>query len=73
VANRAFKLLERVIVPEFYERSSAGVPRAWVAGVKRSLASLAWRVSMGGPVREYERLYHEAAHTPDLHPSLARR
>lgn len=62
IAHNLFELLEHVVVPEFYERDAAGVPQRWVGGIKRSLASLAWRVSSTGMVRAYERLYREAEH-----------
>src|SRR5439155_10783998 len=41
MADDAFRLLEDVVVPEFYDRDAQGVPRRWVAGIKRSLATLA--------------------------------
>ncbi|HKT04543.1 MAG TPA: alpha-glucan family phosphorylase [Rugosimonospora sp.] len=59
-AQRAFALLESVVVPEFYARGRDGVPRAWVAGVKRSMAGLAWQVSSGRMVHGYARLYRDA-------------
>jgi glycogen phosphorylase len=62
IARNVFELLERVVVPEFYERDQTGVPPRWVGGIKRSLATLAWRVSSTGMVRAYERLYREAEH-----------
>src|SRR5207247_2830375 len=40
MAAAAFELLEGAVVPEFYDRDAGGVPRRWVAGVTRSLASL---------------------------------
>jgi glycogen phosphorylase len=58
--NSVFDLLEHVIVPEFHERDATGAPTLWIRGIKRSMASLAWRISSGGMVRAYERLYHEA-------------
>ncbi len=60
MAHNAFELLEHTVMPEFYDRGWDGVPRRWVAGIKRSLSSLAWRVSSAGMVRAYERLYHDA-------------
>jgi glycogen phosphorylase len=60
-AERAFELLEQVIVPEFQDRGVGGVPHRWLAGIKRSLASLGWQVSSAPMVRAYERLYADAA------------
>ncbi|MEN3308556.1 MAG: glycogen phosphorylase [Micromonosporaceae bacterium] len=59
-AWHAFELLERVVTPEFHDRDADGVPRHWVAGVKRSLAGLAWQVGSAPMVRAYERLYRDA-------------
>ncbi len=61
-AHNMFELLEHVVVPEFYDRDATGVPQRWVAGIKRSLATLAWQASSSGMVRAYERLYREAEH-----------
>ncbi len=60
MAHQAFELLERTIVPEFYDRGWDLVPYRWVTGVKRSLADLAWQVSSALMVRGYERLYRDA-------------
>jgi starch phosphorylase len=61
MADHAFALLERVIVPEFYDRDPRGIPLAWVAGIKRSLASLAWQVSSAPMLDAYQQMYREAA------------
>jgi len=61
MADSAFGLLEGVVVPEFYDRDPDGVPRRWVAGVKRSLASLAWQVGSRPMMRAYARAYRDAA------------
>jgi starch phosphorylase len=60
VADSAFTLLEREIVPEFYDRDPGDVPRRWVAGIKRSLASLCWQVSSARMMESYQRLYADA-------------
>jgi starch phosphorylase len=61
LAPRAFELFEGTIVPEFFDRDAAGVPRDWVCGIKRSLASLGWQVSSGRMSRAYGRQYRDAA------------
>lgn len=61
IATRAFDLLEDVLVPEFYDRDDDGLPHRWIAGMKRSLASLGWQVSSGRMMRAYQRLYRAAA------------
>jgi starch phosphorylase len=59
MAANAFDLLHHEIVPEFYDRDADGVPRRWVAGIKRSLATLAWQVSSAPMVQAYDRLYRD--------------
>jgi starch phosphorylase len=64
MADSAFDLLERTVLPEFYDRDPDGVPRRWVAGIRRSLASLAWQVSSAKMTRAYARLYRDATRPP---------
>jgi starch phosphorylase len=72
LAAGAYKALEHAVVPQFYDRYPSGVPHAWVCGVKRSLASLAWRVSSVGMVRSYERMYRDAERAGRYVAALAR-
>jgi starch phosphorylase len=60
VADSAFTLLEQNVVPEFYDRDPGGIPRRWIAGVKRSMASLGWQVSSARMMESYQRLYADA-------------
>ncbi len=62
MAENAFGVLERSVVPEFYDRDGNGVPRRWVAGVKRSLSTLARQVGSGPMMRGYEQMYRETRH-----------
>jgi glycogen phosphorylase len=62
MAENAFGVLETSVVPEFYDRDPDGVPRRWVAGIKRSLASLAWQVGSGPMMRAYQQTYRETRH-----------
>ena len=59
VESRAtYDLLEKEVVPNFYERGSDGVPRAWVGTMKSSLQSLCPVFSTDRMVQEYtERSY----------------
>ncbi|HRX83686.1 MAG TPA: alpha-glucan family phosphorylase [Phycisphaerae bacterium] len=53
-----YDLLEREIIPEYYERSSDGLPRKWIARMKSSMSTCTPRFSSRRMVREYcERLY----------------
>ncbi len=61
-AEALYTLLEREIVPEFYARDGAGIPAAWVARVRESMACLTPRFSANRVVREYtEQHYLPAA------------
>jgi glucan phosphorylase len=48
-------LLEHEVVPQFYDRDANGIPRAWVARVKRSLRTLGPRFSATRMVEDYVR------------------
>src|SRR4029077_7050021 len=52
-ANSLFELLERQIVPLFYERWEGPVPRRWVRRIKASLHSLGPEVNAARMVRDY--------------------
>lgn len=61
-AVRFYEVLEREIVPEFYDRDSQGLPRRWLERVRGSMAELAPRFSANRMVREYvEDIYLPAA------------
>jgi starch phosphorylase len=61
-ADELYGLLEREIVPAFYDRDPQGIPKAWVARVRSSMAELTPRFSTNRMVREYvEKLYLPAA------------
>jgi len=61
-AEALYTLLEREVVPEFYDRDAEGIPHAWVARMRNSMAELTPRFSTNRTVREYtERYYLPAA------------
>jgi glycogen phosphorylase len=61
-ANKLYDLLEREVVPEFYNRDKNGIPIAWVKRMRESMAELTPRFSADRTVREYtERHYLPAA------------
>jgi starch phosphorylase len=63
-AGALYDLLERQVIPEFYTRDKKGVPFAWVARMRESMASLTPRFSANRTVREYtEQHYLPAAIT----------
>jgi starch phosphorylase len=61
-ADALYGLLEREVVPSFYERDGRGVPAEWVARMRESMALLTPRFSANRMLREYvERYYLPAA------------
>jgi starch phosphorylase len=60
-AANLFSLLEREIIPLFYDRDQAGLPHGWIRKMKDSLRTLGPRVSAARMVREYVTDYYEPA------------
>jgi starch phosphorylase len=52
-AEALYDLLERDVIPEFYARDGEGIPTAWVALMRNSMANLTPRFSADRAVREY--------------------
>ncbi len=49
-------------MPRYYQRDEDGLPRAWLATMKESIASTIWRFSTTRMLQEYaEQLYIPAA------------
>jgi starch phosphorylase len=63
-ADTLYQLLENEVIPEFYTRDENGIPTAWVARMRESMARLTPRFSADRTVREYtEQHYLPAAAT----------
>jgi starch phosphorylase len=61
-AETLYDLLERNVIPEFYTRDGNGIPTAWVARMRESMARLTPRFSTNRAVRQYvEQHYLPAA------------
>jgi starch phosphorylase len=61
-AEALYDRLEREVIPEFYTRDEQGIPTAWVARMRESMARLTPRFSASRAVREYtEQHYLPAA------------
>ena len=61
-AARLYDLLEHEVIPEFYNRDEKGIPTAWTARIRESMARLTPRFSANRVVREYsEQCYLPAA------------
>ena len=52
-AEAMYEVLEREVVPCFYERDVDGLPRRWIDRMRSSMATLAWRFSSHRMVADY--------------------
>ncbi len=57
-AEALYGVLEREVIPEFYNRDKSGIPSAWVARVRESMAQLTPRFSASRAVREYSEKHY---------------
>jgi starch phosphorylase len=56
-AERLLAIIRDEVVPLFYDRDADGIPRGWIARVKRSMRTIAPRFSARRMIREYAALY----------------
>jgi starch phosphorylase len=68
-AEALYDLLERDLVPTFYDRRADGLPRRWLARMKAAIASLCHVYNSHRMVKEYTEDYYLKAH--DWHCRLA--
>jgi starch phosphorylase len=57
-ADQLYGLLEREIVPEFYDRNETGMPAKWIQRIRESMAHLTPHFSANRAVREYTGQYY---------------
>ncbi len=63
IESRAlYDLLERQILPEFYQRDDSGLPRKWLARMKASIRLLTPRFSTNRMVADYTEQFYLLAH-----------
>jgi starch phosphorylase len=62
-AEALYERLEREVIPEFYARDDKGIPTAWVARMRESMARLTPRFSATRTVREYTEQHYLPAAT----------
>jgi len=62
-AEALYDLLENEVIPEFYSRDAQGIPSAWVARMRQSMARLAPHFSTNRAVREYTEQHYLPAAT----------
>ena len=60
-AETLYEILEHQVVPEFYTRDPQGIPRAWVARMRESMARLAPYYSANRVVRQYTESHYVPA------------
>ena len=61
-AQALYDLLEKQVVPEFYQRNEKGIPERWIERMRKSMTSLTTVFSANRSVREYtENFYLPAA------------
>jgi len=57
-AEELYDRLEHEVIPEFYDRKENGIPSAWIARMRESMAQLTPRFSANRTVREYTERYY---------------
>jgi starch phosphorylase len=57
-AQSLYALLEGEVIPRFYERDQAGIPRRWTAMMRQSMSRLTPQFSASRSVREYTEKYY---------------
>jgi starch phosphorylase len=62
-AEALYERLEREVIPGFYTRNEKGIPTAWVARMRESMARLTPRFSADRTVREYAEQHYLPAAT----------
>jgi glycogen phosphorylase len=60
-AESLYSILERAVVPEFYARDAAGLPRRWLERMRRSMAALTPTYSSSRMARDYVEQYYLVA------------
>jgi starch phosphorylase len=60
-AEALYELLEREVIPEFYDRNEKEIPKAWVARMRQSMARLTPHFSATRAVRDYTEQYYVQA------------
>lgn len=52
-AQALYEVLEKEVIPLYYERDADGLPHGWIKRMKNSISSLAWRFSAHRMVANY--------------------
>jgi starch phosphorylase len=54
-AEALYQVLEETVIPLYYDRDNQGLPRAWIARMKRAIRTLGWRFNADRMVADYVR------------------
>jgi starch phosphorylase len=65
-AEALYDLLERDVVPAFYERRADGLPHRWISLMRSSIGDLCHYFNTNRMVREYTERFYLAAHADHL-------
>lgn len=66
-ANALYEIIEHQVAPRFYERDERGLPTAWIASIRHTLATMSPELSAERMLAEYvSRLYAPAARASAL-------
>ncbi len=57
-----YNILEKEVIPTFYNRGADGIPRAWIARVKDSMKTINPQFNTNRMVREYTEKFYLSAH-----------
>lgn len=57
-ADALYTLLEKEVIPEFYQRNQKGIPEAWIARMRASMSKLTPHYSSNRMMREYTEKYY---------------
>ena len=60
-ANGLYNILERQVIPDFYNRNEKGIPEKWIERMRKSMGQLTPRFSANRTVREYTEKYYVPA------------
>ena len=70
-AEALYQLLERDVVPTFYDRDASGIPRRWLAVVRQAILSVTPRFSARRMVKQYaDELYGPAMRSRHAQPQV---
>ncbi len=57
-AEALLRVLKDEVIPMYYDRDRDGLPRAWIARMKRAIRTLGWRFSADRMVTDYVRKFY---------------